>query len=98
MRHYPRFIQSSWTTIGENLVKKVNLTFLSTVLIVCTVIISQFASPTITSAQATGFTFTTVADTYVAEDYPDTNFGTNPSLRLDNTPLMRSYLRFTVSG
>jgi len=34
----------------------------------------------------------------VAQDYPTTNFGTNPSLRLDNAPLMRSYLRFTVSG
>jgi hypothetical protein len=43
-------------------------------------------------------TFTPVADSYVNQSNPDKNFGSNRSIRVDGSPLVRSYLRFEVSG
>jgi parallel beta-helix repeat protein len=51
-----------------------------------------------TPAGATVSTFDAVADTYVNADSPTTNFGGGDELRTDNTPLIRSFLRFDVSG
>ena len=39
-----------------------------------------------------------VADTYVDQSMPDYNFGGSSSLRVDESPLVTSYLRFTLSG
>jgi hypothetical protein len=44
------------------------------------------------------FTFAPVADAYVAESKPTTNFGGTTLLRVDSSPLARSYLRFNVQG
>ena len=56
-------------------------------------------TPTRTS---TGFpgsvTFLPVADSYVSADTPTTNYGTLTTLRVDGSPIIRSYLRFTVQG
>ena len=41
--------------------------------------------------------FTPVADTYVSTAHPDANYGTEPTLRVDATPRIRSYLRFRVT-
>ena len=49
-------------------------------------------------AHASAATFNPVADAYVNASSPTTNYGTNVSLRVDTSPIMRSYLRFTVSG
>jgi parallel beta-helix repeat protein len=43
-------------------------------------------------------TFVPSADAYVSESEPTTNNGTRPNLRLDGSPVVRSYLRFSVSG
>jgi parallel beta-helix repeat protein len=43
-------------------------------------------------------TFLPSSDAYVSETEPTTNNGARPTLRLDGTPLVRSYLRFSVSG
>jgi parallel beta-helix repeat protein len=51
-----------------------------------------------TPAGATVSTFDAVADTYVNADTPATNFGSGDELRTDNAPLIRSFLRFDVSG
>jgi hypothetical protein len=58
------------------------------------------AVPTATaiSPTSTKLTFTPVADTYVIESSPGVNYGTSTSIRVDNTPITRTYLRFTVSG
>jgi hypothetical protein len=40
--------------------------------------------------------FTPVADTYVSTAHPDANYGTEPNLRADATPKIRSYLRFRL--
>ena len=40
--------------------------------------------------------FTPVADTYVSTAHPDANYGTEPTLRADATPKIRSYLRFRL--
>lgn len=43
-------------------------------------------------------TFTPDADAYVNAQYPDTNYGSSTSLRVDASPIVNSYLRFTVQG
>jgi len=42
--------------------------------------------------------FTTIADSYVNESSPSSNYGTNPALRVDATPVLNSYLLFSVQG
>lgn len=56
-----------------------------------------------TSAQAnpaptSGFTFRPVADAYINQSSPTTNYGTSTQLRTDGSPLVRSYLRFDVQN
>jgi hypothetical protein len=48
--------------------------------------------------QPTEAVFTPVADTYVSTAHPDANYGTEPILRADATPKIRSYLRFRLDG
>ena len=43
-------------------------------------------------------TFTPVADAYVNASAPNSNFGANPSIRIDASPTLRAYLRFDVKG
>lgn len=43
-------------------------------------------------------TFTPDADAYVNSGSPDTNYGSSTSLRVDASPTVNSYLRFTVQG
>ncbi len=50
------------------------------------------------TAAAVSQTFVPVADAYVIQTYPSTNYGSNHSLRADASPVTRSYLRFVVSG
>src|SRR6476469_2221680 len=49
-------------------------------------------------AAAATATFTPVADTYVQSDTASTNYGTSAQIVVDNSPVRRSFLRFTVSG
>ncbi len=48
------------------------------------------------SAQST--TFVPAADAYGNSSYPTTNFGTLTTLRVDGSPIVNTYIRFTVSG
>jgi hypothetical protein len=48
--------------------------------------------------QPVGAVFTPVADTYSSTAHPDANYGTEPILRADATPKIRSYLRFRLDG
>ncbi|WP_067462138.1 CBM96 family carbohydrate-binding protein [Actinomadura macra] len=50
------------------------------------------------AASAAVQTFTPVADTHVASDAAGTNFGTAGTLGVDNSPIKRTFLKFTVSG
>ncbi len=43
-------------------------------------------------------TFNPVADSYVDTSNASKNFGTATTLRVDGSPVVNSYLRFTVSG
>lgn len=43
-------------------------------------------------------TFILVADAHVSQSKATTNYGTAPTLRTDNSPIVRSYLRFNVQG
>jgi hypothetical protein len=58
-----------------------------------------YARPQAALSQATtSAAFTPVADAYVTKQYPSTNYGSNPALRADGSPIVRSYLRFAVTG
>ncbi|MGZ6346374.1 MAG: CBM96 family carbohydrate-binding protein [Anaerolineales bacterium] len=48
--------------------------------------------------KAPTLTFNPSADAYVISTYASSNFGTATNLRVDSSPVTRSYLRFTVSG
>ncbi|MFE0020296.1 DNRLRE domain-containing protein [Amycolatopsis sp. NPDC059021] len=48
------------------------------------------------AAAAATTTFTPVADTYVDSSSPGTNFGTSGQLGVDNSPVKRTFLKFTV--
>ena len=51
-----------------------------------------------TTGVSTETTFTAVADSYVDSSQASSNFGTNPALRVDSSPTIRTYLKFTLSG
>ncbi len=50
------------------------------------------------AALAVSTTINPVADAYVDSSAPSTNYGTSTQLRVDGSPILRSYLRFNVSG
>ncbi len=50
------------------------------------------------SSASASLTITPEADSYVHASYPDTNYGSSVQLRVDGSPDVRSFLRFTVSG
>jgi hypothetical protein len=54
-------------------------------------------TPTNTGAPTT-FTFISVADSYVNSGSTTTNYGTSTQVRVDGSPIVRSYLRFNVQG
>jgi len=50
------------------------------------------------NASAATQTFTPVADAYVREDAPSSNFGSLTPLHVDSSPTRRSYVRFDLSS
>ena len=54
-------------------------------------------TPTATTS-AGSLTFTPVADTYVDSSSPSSNFGSATTMRMDGSPDVHAYLRFTVAG
>ncbi|MEW5849365.1 MAG: DNRLRE domain-containing protein [Myxococcota bacterium] len=50
------------------------------------------------AAQAAELTFTPVADAYVRQDLPSSNFGTGTTLNVDNRPVQHIFLKFVVTG
>ncbi len=55
-------------------------------------------TPTPTTSAPFSLTFTPVADSYVDTSNASTNFGTSTQIRVDNSPVVNSYLRFNVLG
>lgn len=55
-------------------------------------------SITVTPAPVTELTFAPVADTYVRENRPTTNYGNSSDLRADASPIQQMLLKFDVSG
>jgi len=51
---------------------------------------------TSTSTNPQTITLNAVADSYVSDSSPDSNYGISTTLRTDNSPIQRSYLRFNV--
>ncbi|MGZ4438097.1 MAG: CBM96 family carbohydrate-binding protein [Nocardioidaceae bacterium] len=52
----------------------------------------------VTPAAGAAVSTTVVADSYTDASLPTTNFGTRTYLRTDNSPVLRAYLKFSVSG
>jgi hypothetical protein len=44
------------------------------------------------------FVFAPVADTYINETSPTLNYGTVTQVRVDGSPIVRTYIRFSVQG
>ena len=63
-----------------------------------TVVNTLVATPTSTSVTSTTTTFTSDADSYVDASAVNTNYGGSTQLRIDNSPIVRDYLRFNVRG
>jgi hypothetical protein len=55
-------------------------------------------TPTATSSGGQTFTFTPEADAYVDASNPTVNKGTTTTIRVDGSPIVNTYIRFTVSG
>ncbi len=51
-----------------------------------------------TTSAATSMTITPAADAYVDSSSPTRNFGTSTQIRVDGSPIVRSFLRFNVQG
>ncbi len=58
---------------------------------------ARINTPTATLASSS-FTLTPAADAYVNSSSPTSNYGTNTSLRVDASPTLHSYLKFTIHG
>lgn len=55
-------------------------------------------SPSPTPTGGTTTTFAPAADSYVTSLSPSSNYGSSTSLRADGSPIVRGYVRFSVSG
>ncbi len=74
----------------------INLVVVLSMALVSVTAVRAAALPAI--PQASTFTFKPAADAYVIQSSAGSNFGTAVNLRVDNSPVTRSYLRFVVSG
>ena len=64
-----------------------------------TLVFTPVSTPTPTPTLAAGsLTFTPIADTYVNSASTTSNFGSATTMRMDGSPDVHAYLRFTVSG
>jgi hypothetical protein len=72
----------SWTAAGLAVVVAVGVGL---------VVVNRFGRPVET-------VFTPEADGYVSTAHPDSSYGTKPTLRVDATPKIRSFLRFRLDG
>jgi hypothetical protein len=58
----------------------------------------QLTTARMAGAATTSFAVTARADAYVDSARPATNFGTNSTLKTDTEPVVRTFMRFDVSG
>ncbi len=65
-------------------------------LLIAGLLASLFLVPSAAATQ--NLTFIPVADSYVDSSQPGANFGSATTLRVDGSPIVNSYLRFSVSG
>ena len=70
--------------------------FLMVSMVIGTTLVAH--ATTQSAAAATTVTFSPVADAYVIQSAPNANYGSGTSLRIDSSPVSRSYFRFTISG
>jgi hypothetical protein len=65
--------------------------------LLATAVLASMAASVVPARAATDI-FAAEADAYVEASNPTTNFGGRTTLETDNSPVVESYLRFTVSG
>jgi hypothetical protein len=76
---------------------KLFLSIMVVVMLVTSVLVGVNQASIVKASSSTA-TFTPAADTYVSSATATTNYGTSASLRVDASPMVRSYLRFNVQG
>src|SRR5512142_1991215 len=66
--------------------------------VLASALLTGLAIPRTATLAASSLTLMPDADSYVSASYPTTNYGTATTLRVDGSPDVRSYLRFSVTG
>ena len=61
-------------------------------------VVAAFMPRQAVQAQSTTLTFVPTADAYVNKQHRNANYGTRTTLAVDDSPIIRSYLKFNVSG
>lgn len=80
--------------------KKIKRFFYLLFLVLLTGLISLIISrkSILTMAVGQTTTFIPIVDAYVNESYPDSNFGSRISIRVDGSPVLHSYIRFNIQN
>jgi Domain of unknown function (DUF1996) len=68
------------------------------VLLIVAPLALQLSTQRVAGAATTSLTMTATADSYVDSARPTTNFGAKSNLKTDTEPVVRTYMRFGVSG
>jgi acid phosphatase type 7 len=82
--------------LKKNIYRLASLIILISLLVGTNVLVS--ASNLFTPLRGVANTFNPVADAYVVQSSASSNYGSSTSLKVDASPVTRSYLRFDVSG
>jgi hypothetical protein len=82
--------------LKKNIYRLASLFILISLLVGTNMLVS--ASSQFAPLRGTAITFNPVADAYVVQTSASTNYGSSTSLKVDASPVTRSYLRFDVSG
>jgi tartrate-resistant acid phosphatase type 5 len=96
-QYLPSLEQGTGSIAGAPQLPTATAAATGTPIVVATAMAAQTLIPTATTASNTGtLSLNPVADSYIYSDNPSSNFGTNLSLRMDASPIMRNYIRFDV--
>jgi hypothetical protein len=82
----------------EHPIMKSRNTFLVVIIVTVLTFLFSVFPQNFAQASSTSLTFKPVADAFVLQAKPDSNYGSYKTLRVDLVPVTRSYLRFQVTG
>src|SRR5512142_300670 len=77
---------------------KMGYRFVFAILLLTGMVSIPFGKTVQSAMPAAAVSLTPAADAYVDSANPSINYGTRTTLRVDGSPVVRSYLRFNLSG